>query len=72
MKGSHPIDYELKLINKKKKVKNGRFRSKISSHNVESAGFASGSVKGQYDVSAQARKKAAANTNDKQSPLAAG
>ena len=40
--------------------------------NVESAGFKSGSVKGQYDVSAQARKKAAANTNDKQSPLAAG
>ena len=45
---------------------------KLAPHNVESAGFASGSVKGQYDVSAQARKKAAANTNDKQSPLAAG
>ena len=42
---------------------------KLAPHNVESAGFASGSVKGQYDVSAQARKKAAANTNDKQSPL---
>ena len=45
---------------------------KLAPHNVESAGFASGNVKGQYDVSAQARKKAAANTNDKQSPLAAG
>ena len=41
--------------------------------NVESAGLKSGSVKGQYDVSAQARKKqAAANTNSNQSPLAAG
>ena len=30
---------------------------KLAPHNVESAGFASGSVKGQYDVSAQARKK---------------
>tara|TARA_B100000212_G_scaffold335811_1_gene308306 strand:- start:70 stop:222 length:153 start_codon:yes stop_codon:yes gene_type:complete len=40
--------------------------------NVESAGFKSGSVKGQYDVSAQARKKAAANSNSSQSPLAAG
>ena len=45
---------------------------KLAPHNVESAGFASGSVKGQYDVSAQARKKAAANTNSGQSPLAAG
>ena len=35
-------------------------------------GFKSGSVKGQYDVSAQARKKAAANSNSGQSPLAAG
>ena len=43
-----------------------------SPHNVVSAGFASGSVKGQYDVSAQARKKAAANSNTSQSPLAAG
>ena len=40
--------------------------------NVESAGLKSGSVKGQYDVSAQAAKKAAANTNSNQSPLAAG
>ena len=38
--------------------------------NVESAGLKSGSVKGQYDVSAQSRKKAAANTNSNQSPLA--
>ena len=45
---------------------------KLAPHNVVSAGFASGSVKGQYDVSPQARKKAAANTNDSQSPLAAG
>ena len=30
---------------------------KLAPHNVESAGFASGNVKGQYDVSAQARKK---------------
>tara|TARA_B100000131_G_scaffold78647_1_gene75351 strand:- start:4816 stop:4971 length:156 start_codon:yes stop_codon:yes gene_type:complete len=43
-----------------------------SPHNVVSAGFASGSVKGQYDVSQQARKKAAANNNNAQSPLAAG
>tara|TARA_B100000614_G_scaffold191595_1_gene172614 strand:+ start:2794 stop:2946 length:153 start_codon:yes stop_codon:yes gene_type:complete len=43
-----------------------------SPKNVESAGYKSGSVKGQYDVSAQARKKAAANSNSKQSPLAAG
>ena len=35
---------------------------KLAPHNVESQGFGSGSVKGQYDVSAQARKKAAANT----------
>ena len=41
-------------------------------HNVVTAGFANGNVKGQYDVSAQARKKAAANSNNKQSPLAAG
>ena len=33
---------------------------KLAPHNVESQGFGSGSVKGQYDVSAQARKKAAA------------
>ena len=45
---------------------------KLAPHNVESQGFAGGSVKGQYDVSAQARKKAAANTNEAQSPLAAG
>ena len=30
---------------------------KLSPHNVESAGFASGSVKGQYDVSAPSTKK---------------
>ena len=45
---------------------------KLVPHYVECQGFGSRSVKGQYDVSAQARKKAAANTNDKQSPLAAG
>ena len=45
---------------------------KMAPHNVESQGFASGIVKGQYDVSAQARKNADANTNDSQSPLAAG
>ena len=45
---------------------------KLAPHNVESAGFAGGSGKGQYDVSAQARKKAAANSNTSQSPLAAG
>tara|TARA_B100001029_G_C14814327_1_gene314105 strand:+ start:66 stop:221 length:156 start_codon:yes stop_codon:yes gene_type:complete len=45
---------------------------KLAPHNVESQGFSSGSVVGQYDVSGQARKKAAANTNDSQSPLAAG
>ena len=45
---------------------------KLAPHKVVSQGFGSGSVKGQYDVSAQARKKAAANTNDTQSPLAAG
>ena len=41
---------------------------KLAPHNVESAGFKGGSVKGQYDVSAQARKKAAANSNSGQSP----
>ena len=41
-------------------------------HNVQRQGFASGSVKGQYDVSAQARKKSAATQNTGQSPLAAG
>ena len=41
-------------------------------HNVASQGFASGSVTGQYDVSAQARKKGAAINNKAQSPLAAG
>ena len=41
-------------------------------HNVVSAGHGSGSVKGQYDVSAQARKKSAAINNNAQSPLAAG
>ena len=30
---------------------------KLAPHNVESAGFKGGEVKGQYDVSAQARKK---------------
>ena len=45
---------------------------RLAPHNVESAGFKGGSVKGQYDVSAQARKKAAANSNSGQSPLAAG
>tara|TARA_B000000565_G_scaffold35128_1_gene23386 strand:+ start:245 stop:400 length:156 start_codon:yes stop_codon:yes gene_type:complete len=45
---------------------------KLAPHNVVSQGFGSGSVKGQYDVSAQARKKAAANSNSSQSPLAAG
>ena len=45
---------------------------KLAPHNVVSQGFGSGSVKGQYDVSAQARKKAAANSNTRQSPLAAG
>ena len=43
-----------------------------SPHNVVSAGFASGRVKGQYDVSQQARKKAAATNNNAQSPLASG
>ena len=39
--------------------------------NVESAGLKSGSVKGQYDVSAQSsQKRHAANTNSNQSPLA--
>tara|TARA_B100001057_G_scaffold434128_1_gene463490 strand:- start:2898 stop:3053 length:156 start_codon:yes stop_codon:yes gene_type:complete len=41
-------------------------------HNVVTAGFSGGKTVGQYDVSAQARKKAAANSNNKQSPLAAG
>ena len=30
---------------------------RLAPHNVESAGFKGGSVKGQYDVSAQARKR---------------
>ena len=42
---------------------------KLAPHNVESAGFKGGSVKGQYDVSAQARKKAAANANTGQLSL---
>ena len=45
---------------------------KLAPHNVESQGFAGGSIVGQYDVSAQARKKAAANSNTGQSPLSAG
>ena len=36
---------------------------KLAPHNVESQGFASGSLVGQYDVSAQARKKAAISSS---------
>jgi|TARA_B100000287_G_C20351093_1_gene669817 hypothetical protein len=41
-------------------------------HNVNTVGGGSGKTVGQYDVSQQARKKSAANSNNTQSPLAAG
>ncbi len=41
-------------------------------HNVTTVGGGSGKTVGQYDVSAQARKKSAAINNNTQSPLAAG
>mgnify|MGYP001215089067 CR=1 FL=1 len=45
---------------------------RLAPHNVNTVGGGSGNVKGQYDVSQQARKKSAANSNNTQSPLAAG
>ena len=44
---------------------------RLAPHNVNTVGGGSGNVKGQYDVSQQARKKSAANSNNTQSPLAA-
>ena len=63
-------DRYFKSINKKKKVKDADSDPKLP-HNVESAGFKGGSVKGD-DVIACTTQKAAANSNSGQSPLAAG